>query len=88
VSLFERTFRSRTSSTQYCWDARGGTWPLINRQSGDLIVSFSYFQNIIEEVRELKMSAAYWQHLRMRVNRLEQQWIQMRAETGAKRAPS
>ena len=60
---------------------------LINRQSGELIGSFSYFENVIEEARELKMSAAYWQHLQMRVDRLEQQWTQMKAGA-AKRAPS
>ena len=60
---------------------------LINRESGDLIASFSYFQNVIEEARELKMSAVYWQHLQMRVDGLERQWTQMK--TGAaKRAPS
>ena len=33
---------------------------LINHQSRDSIVAFSYFQNVIEEVRELQMSAEYW----------------------------
>ena len=61
---------------------------LINHQSRDLIVSFSYFQNVIEEVRELKMSAEYWRHLQMRVDRLEQQWAQMKAAAAAKWAPS
>ena len=61
---------------------------LINRQSGDSIVSFSYFQNVIEEAQELKMPADYWRHLQMRVDRLEQQWTQMKAAAAAKRAPS
>ena len=52
---------------------------LINRQRCELIVSFSYFANVIEEVRELKMPAEYWHHLQMRVARLEQQWTQMKA---------
>jgi len=60
---------------------------LINRQSGDSIVGFSYFANVIEEVRELKMPAEYWSHLQMRVNRLEQQWTQMKA-AAAKSAAS
>ena len=59
---------------------------LINHQSRDSIVSFSYFQNVIEEVRELKMSGEYWRHLQMRVDRLEQQWAQMKA-AAAKCAP-
>ncbi len=61
---------------------------LINHQSRDSIVSFSYFQNVIEEVRELKMPAKYWRHLQMRVDRLEQQWAQMKAAAAAKCAPS
>jgi DNA-binding MarR family transcriptional regulator len=61
---------------------------LINHQSRDSIVSFSYFQNVIEEVRELQMSAEYWRHLQMRVDRLEQQWEQMKATAAAKCAPS
>jgi hypothetical protein len=52
---------------------------LINRQRCDLIVSFSYFLNVIEEVRELKMPAEYWRHLQTRVDRLEQQWTQIEA---------
>ena len=52
---------------------------LINRQRGELIASFSYFANVIEEVRELKMPAEYWRHLQMRVARLEEQWTQMTA---------
>jgi hypothetical protein len=52
---------------------------LINRQRGELIASFSYFANVIDEVRELKMPAAYWRHLQMRVARLEQQWTQVMA---------
>jgi hypothetical protein len=60
---------------------------LINLQSRDSIASFSYFENVIEEVRELKMPAEYWRHLEMRVDRLEQQWAQMKA-AAAKGAPS
>jgi hypothetical protein len=51
---------------------------LINHQSGDQIMSFSYFENVIEEVRELKMSPEYWRHLQMRVDGLEQQWKHMK----------
>ena len=60
---------------------------LINRQSRDSIVSFSYFESVIDEVRELKMPAEYWRHLQLRVERLEQQWGQMKAAV-AKGAPS
>jgi hypothetical protein len=61
---------------------------LINHQSRDSTVSFSYFQNVIEEVRELKMPAEYWRHLQMRVGRLEQHWAQMKAAAAPKCAPS
>jgi Helix-turn-helix domain len=61
---------------------------LINRQRGELIASFSYFTNVIEEVRELKMPAEYWRHLQTRVARLEQQWTQIKAaSTNATAAP-
>jgi hypothetical protein len=61
---------------------------LINHQSRDSIVSFSYFQNVIEEVRELKMPTEYWRHLQMRVARLEQQWEHMKEAAAPKYAPS
>lgn len=61
---------------------------LINHQSRDSIVAFSYFQNVIEEVRELKMSAEYWRHLQTRVDVLEQQWAEMKTAAAAKCAPS
>ncbi|MGA3241919.1 MAG: hypothetical protein ABSG03_37165 [Bryobacteraceae bacterium] len=60
---------------------------LINRQNRDSIVSFSYFENVIDEVRELKMPAEYWRHLQLRVERLEQQWAQMKSAVAAKGAP-
>ena len=61
---------------------------LINHQSRDSIVSFSYFQNVLKEVRELKMSAEYWRHLQTRVDRLEQQWAAMKTAAAARGAPS
>jgi hypothetical protein len=54
-----------------CWDVRESTWPLINHQSRDSIVSFNYFQNVIEEVGEPTMPPQYWRHLQMRVDRRE-----------------
>ncbi|HTR63560.1 MAG TPA: helix-turn-helix domain-containing protein [Candidatus Binataceae bacterium] len=87
VSLFERKVPVEDVEHAVLLGCARKYVALINRQSGNLIVSFSYFQNVIEEARELKMSAAYWQHLQMRVDRLEQQWTQMKAGA-AKRAPS
>ena len=88
VSLFERNVSVEDVGHAVLLGCARKYVALINRQSGDLIVSFSYFQNVIEEARELKMSAAYWQHLKMRVDRLEQQWAQMKAAAAAKGAPS
>ena len=87
VSLFERNVSIEDVEHAVRLGCARKYVALINRQSCDLIVSFSYFQNVIEEARELKMSAAYWQHLQMRVDRLAQQWTQMKAGA-AKRAPS
>jgi hypothetical protein len=49
-------------------------------------VSFGYFENVIEEVRELKMPTEYWRHLQMRVDRLEQQWAYERSGRAEVRA--
>ena len=87
MSLFERNVSVEDVEHAVLLGCARKYVALINRESGDLIVSFSYFQNVIEEAQELKMSAAYWQHLQMRVDRLERQWTQMKAGT-AKRAPS
>ncbi len=38
-----------------------------------LALGFSYFANVIEEVRELTMPTEYWRRLQMRVARLERQ---------------
>ena len=88
VSLFERNVSVEDVEHAVLLGCARKYVALINRQSGELIVSFSYFQNVIEEALELKMSAAYWQHLQMRVDRLEQQWAQMKAAVAAKGAPS
>ena len=51
-------------------------------------MSFSYFENVIEEVRELKMPPEYWRHPQMRVDRLEQRWEHMKVAAAPKCAPS
>ena len=40
---------------------------LLNNKSNELIVSFSYFQSVIEEAGELQMSEDYWRYLQLRV---------------------
>jgi len=39
---------------------------VLNNKSTKLIVSFSYFQNVIEGAGELQMSDDYWRYLRLR----------------------
>lgn len=53
---------------------------LLNSKSNAVIVTFSYFQNVIEEAGELQMSADYWRYLQFRVERMEQQWLTNHSE--------
>jgi len=55
---------------------------LLNSKSNAVIVSFSYFQNVIEEAGELKMSEDYWRYFRMRIDKMEQQWLEQSQDTG------
>jgi hypothetical protein len=55
---------------------------MLNSKSNAVIVSFSYFQNVIEEAGELKMSEDYWRYLRMRIDKMEQQWLDQSQDTG------
>lgn len=49
---------------------------LLNGQSLEMIVSFHYFQNIIDEVVNEQVSDSYWSYLRVRLDRMEVQWMQ------------
>jgi hypothetical protein len=53
---------------------------LLNNKSNELIVSFSYFQNVIEEAGELQMSTDYWRYLQLRIDKMEQQWLEQHQE--------
>jgi hypothetical protein len=59
---------------------------LLNHESGHVIVSFGYFQNVIEEAGELKMPPQYWRHLEIRVEKLEQQWVRMTSGAASRAA--
>lgn len=52
---------------------------LLNNNSKDLVVSFSYFQNVIEEAGELQMSEDYWRYLQVRIDQMERQWLSLKA---------
>ena len=58
---------------------------LLNTRSNELIVSFSYFQNVIEEARELQLSADYWRYLQRRIDQMEQQWLEQNQEADGAR---
>lgn len=53
---------------------------LLNNKSSELIVSFSYFQNVIEEAGELQMSTDYWRYLQLRIDKMEEQWLKQHQE--------
>ena len=54
---------------------------LLNGNSKELIVSFSYFQNVIEEAGELQMSEDYWRYLQLRIHQMERQWLEQTQDT-------
>lgn len=58
---------------------------LLNNKSNELIVSFSYFQNLIEEARELQVAADYWRYLQRRVDQMERQWLEQNQEAAGTR---
>jgi len=58
---------------------------LLNNKSNELIVSFSYFQNVIEEAGELQVSADYWRYLQGRIDQMEQQWLKQNQGAGGAR---
>ena len=55
---------------------------LLNNKSNELIVSFSYFQNVIEEAGELHMSEDYWRYLQRRIDQMERQWLDQAQAAG------
>jgi hypothetical protein len=58
---------------------------LLNNKSNELIVSFSYFQNVIDEAGELQMSTDYWRYLQLRIDKMEQQWLKQHQEADGTR---
>ena len=55
---------------------------LVNGNGLGVITSLHYFQNAIEEAGRLQMSGDYWSYLQFRVDRLEQQWVAKKRDTG------
>ena len=55
---------------------------LLNGNSKELIVSFNYLQNVIEEAGELQMSEDYWRYLQLRIHQMERQWLEQTQASG------
>ena len=47
---------------------------LLNGTAVGPISGLSYFNSVIQEVRTLRISEDYWQHVALRVDKFEQQW--------------
>jgi hypothetical protein len=52
---------------------------LLNAGSRMPITSLEYFADVVEEVRESAIPESYWEPLRMKVTRMEKQWLQAHA---------
>ena len=52
---------------------------MLNAGSRTTITSLEYFVDIVEEVRESAIPESYWEPLRAKLNRMEQQWLQGQA---------
>jgi hypothetical protein len=52
-----------------------------NAGSRTPITSLQYFADVVEEVRESAIPESYWEPLRAKVTRMEQQWLQSQAAT-------
>ena len=52
---------------------------MINAGSRTPITSLEYFADVVDEVRESAIPESYWEPLRAKVTRLEQQWLQAHA---------
>jgi hypothetical protein len=49
---------------------------MLNAKVRTPITSLQYFSDIVEEVRESAIPESYWEPLRAKVTRMEQQWLQ------------
>jgi hypothetical protein len=48
---------------------------MLNAGSRTPITSLQYFADIVEEVSESAIPESYWEPLRAKVTRMEQQWL-------------
>jgi len=54
---------------------------MINAGVRTPITSLQYFSDIVEEVKESAIPESYWEPLRAKVSRMEQQWMKAHATT-------
>ena len=52
-----------------------------NNQTRSLINSLSYFQPIIEELKDQKLDEEYWNYIRYRLGRMENHWKETRGKS-------
>lgn len=52
---------------------------MLNAGSRTPITSLEYFADVVDEVRESAIPESYWEPLRAKVTRMEQQWLQAHA---------
>ena len=52
---------------------------MLNAGSRTPITSLEYFADVVDEVRESATPESYWEPLRAKVTRMEQQWLQAHA---------
>ncbi|HTD55904.1 MAG TPA: hypothetical protein VK670_11020 [Silvibacterium sp.] len=49
---------------------------MLNGQTRQPITSLAYFASLIEEVRQPRIPASYWDHVRRRMEEMEKRWLQ------------
>jgi hypothetical protein len=49
---------------------------MLNGQTRLPITSLAYFASLIDEVAEPQIPASYWEHVRRRMEEMEERWLQ------------
>ena len=81
-ALFQRGISIRQVERGFLLGCARKYATLLNNKSNELIVSVSYFQNVIEEAGELQMPEDYWRYLQLRIDQMERQWLEQTQASG------
>jgi len=81
-ALFQRGISIRQVERGFLLGCARKYATLLNSKSNAVVVSFSYFQNVIEEAGELQMSEDYWRYLQLRLHQMERQWLEQTQASG------